>query len=166
MLNLRLAASVANVEKGLYATKLALFSKYLSCLKNLLPFPVCLVLVLWLRWPLDKMLLLQSASIHCCLYFISTYGLDSGCCFLDRCTTSHLPVMQLVTRQRCTDVRDFEKRHCLAFLWFFVCFFCCCSYYCLIIGLFICGLFFICPWFENTVGFMFIFNFCRQLWYV
>lgn len=128
---------------------------------KMLPFTMHLVLLLWLRWSLDKTLLFQDASIHCRLYFTSDYGLESGCCFLKQCTTSYLPVMQLATSQRCTDLCGSEKLHCLVF-WF-------CYYYCfcssLIMGLFICGLFFICPSFKNTVGCMLIFNFCGQIWY-
>lgn len=45
MLTVRLAASVADVEKGLCATKLAIFSKYLSCLETSFPSVPCLGLV-------------------------------------------------------------------------------------------------------------------------
>lgn len=115
MLALRLVASLPDPGKSLCAAKLAIFFQIFQLFGNMLPFPVYLVLVLWLRWPLNKTLLLEGASIHCCLHFISTYGLESGCCFLEHCTTSYLPVTQLVSRQRCIDLCDFEKLHCLYF---------------------------------------------------
>jgi len=46
-------------------------------------FPSVPGLVLWLRWAVDTARLLQSASMRCCLYFISADGLRSGRCFLE-----------------------------------------------------------------------------------
>lgn len=99
--------------EGFVCYKTGHFFQVFHLFGKMFPFPVYLALVLWLRWPLDKTLLLQNASLHCCLYFISTYGLEWGCCFLEHCTTSCVPVMQLVTEQKCTDLCGFEKLHCL-----------------------------------------------------
>lgn len=99
MLTLRLEASVADGEKGLCAPKLAIFSWVFHLFGKVLSFPVYLVLVLSLRWPLDKTLQLRSTSVHCY--------------FLMHCATPYLPGTWLVTRQRCIDLCHFEKLHCL-----------------------------------------------------
>lgn len=88
----------------------------------MLPFPGYLVLVLSLRWPLDKALQLWSTSVHCCLHFVSTYGLESQLCFLMHCATPYLPGAWLVTRQMYIDLCDLEKLHCLGVGGFFIIF--------------------------------------------
>lgn len=113
MLTLSLAASVADGEKSLCAPKMAIFCWVFQLLGKMLPFPGYLGWVLSLKWPLDKALQFWSTSVHCCLYFVSTYGLDSCLCFLMHCATPYLPGTWLVTSQRCIDLFNFEKLHYL-----------------------------------------------------
>lgn len=161
MLTLRLAASVADVEKGLYATKLAFFSKYFSCLVS------CFLSQYTLSWFCDW----GGLWTKCCCCRVHQYiagcvpfrlmGLNGDAAFLSTVP----PVISLLCslspgRRALIYV---TLKNCIALFFCFYYYYC--SYYCLFIGLFICGLFFICPWFENTVGCMLIFNFCRLIWY-
>lgn len=47
-------------------------------------------------------------------------GLNYALCFLMHCATPCLPVTWLVTRQRCIDLCDFEKLHCLGVVFFII----------------------------------------------
>lgn len=151
----------ADVEKGLFAIKLAIFSKYFSSLVR------CFLSQCTLSWFCDggglwtkRCCCRVHQYIAVCISF-PLMGLNQDAAFLSTVP----PVISLLRSLSpgrgaliCVTLKI-----CIALSFCFYYYYC--SYCCLIIGLFICGLFFICPWFENIVGCMFIFNFCRQIWY-